>query len=116
MRLGAWPCRVVAGTLAHRLYGTDSISERHRHRFEFNNDYRERLQKAGMLVSGLNPERDLVEMIELPEHPFFIGVQFHPEFQSRPLHPQPIFKGFVAAALEHSRNGGRRAVVEESLA
>jgi len=116
MRLGAWPCRVVAGTLAHRLYGADSISERHRHRFEFNNDYRERFAAGGMVFSGINPERDLVEMVELPDHPFFIGVQFHPEFKSRPLHPQPIFRGFVAAALEHSRNGDRRRATEKSLA
>jgi len=104
MRLGAWPCRVIAGTLAHRLYGADHISERHRHRYEVNNDYRQRFQQAGLVISGVNPERDLVEMIELPEHPFFIGVQFHPEFKSRPLHPQPIFKGFVAAALAHARH------------
>jgi gamma-glutamyl-gamma-aminobutyrate hydrolase PuuD len=103
MRLGAWPCRVIAGTRAHRLYGTDHISERHRHRYEVNNDYRQRFQQAGLVISGVNPERDLVEMVELPEHPFFIGVQFHPEFKSRPLHPQPLFKGFVAAALEHAR-------------
>jgi CTP synthase len=116
MRLGAWPCRVVAGTLAHELYGTDAISERHRHRYEFNNDYRDAFQQAGMVVSGINPERDLVEMVELPDHPFFIGVQFHPEFKSRPLHPQPIFKGFVAAALAHSRNGDRREVRQKTLA
>jgi CTP synthase len=103
MRLGAWPCRVVAGTLAHRLYGADHISERHRHRYELNNDYRKTLADAGLVISGINPERDLVEMIELEGHPFFIGVQFHPEFKSRPLHPQPIFKGFVAAALAHAR-------------
>jgi CTP synthase len=116
MRLGAWPCRVIAGTLAHQLYGADAISERHRHRYEFNNDYRDAFQQAGMVVSGINPERDLVEMVELPEHPFFIGVQFHPEFKSRPLHPQPIFKGFVAAALAHSKNGDRRKVAEKTLA
>ncbi len=114
MRLGAWPCRVVAGTLAHRLYGTDKISERHRHRYEFNNDYRKRFQEAGMVVSGLNPERDLVEMIELPSHPFFIGVQFHPEFKSRPLHPQPIFKGFVAAAMEHARRARAERAAEKA--
>ncbi len=114
MRLGAWPCRVVAGTLAHRLFGTDAITERHRHRWEFNNAYRDVFQQAGMVVSGINPERDLVEMVELPDHPFFIGVQFHPEFKSRPLHPQPIFKGFVAAALVHSKNGGRSEVAEKT--
>jgi len=107
MRLGAWPCRVIAGTQAHEMYGTDSISERHRHRFEFNNEYRKQFEQAGMVVSGVNPERDLVEILELPGHPFFVGVQFHPEFKSRPLHPQPVFRGFVKAALAHSRNGGR---------
>ncbi len=107
MRLGAYACRLVPGTLAHRLYGCEQVSERHRHRYEFNNEYRARFVQAGMLLSGINPERDLVEIVELPDHPFFIGVQFHPEFKSRPLNPQPIFQGFVAAALAHSKNGGR---------
>ena len=99
MRLGAYPCRLREGTLAHRLYGSLDISERHRHRFEFNNDYRERLEAAGLVPSGVHPELDLVEIIEIPEHPFFVGVQFHPEFKSSPLAPHPIFRGFVAAAL-----------------
>ena len=114
MRLGAYPCRVIAGTKAHEMYGTDAISERHRHRFEFNNEYRAQFEAAGMVVSGINPERDLVEILELPEHPFFIGVQFHPEFKSRPLHPQPVFKGFVAAALARSKNGGRTQAAQET--
>jgi len=114
MRLGAWPCRVVAGTRAHAIYGADMISERHRHRFEFNNEYRRQFEQAGMVVSGINPEQDLVEILELPEHPFFVGVQFHPEFHSRPLHPQPVFKAFVAAALAHSRNGDRKTAPQES--
>jgi CTP synthase len=104
MRLGAYDCRVVEGTLAHGLYGTGAISERHRHRYEYNNDYFDRLQAAGLVASGMHPKLDLVEIVELPEHPFFIGVQFHPEFKSRPLHPHPIFRGFVKAAKEH-RNG-----------
>jgi CTP synthase len=109
MRLGANECRLVPGTLAQRLYRAATISERHRHRFEFNNEYRARFEKAGLTISGVNPERDLVEIIELAGHPFFIGVQFHPEFKSQPLHPHPIFDGFVAAALAHARAGGRTA-------
>ena len=106
MRLGSYACRVRPNTLAKRLYGVDLVQERHRHRYEFNNAYRAEFERAGMLVSGVNPERDLVEILELASHPFFLGVQFHPEFKSRPLAPQPLFDGFVAAAREHS---GRRA-------
>ncbi len=108
MRLGAYPCRVRSGTLAHRLYGTELVSERHRHRYEFNNDYADRLARAGLIASGVHPELGLVEMIELEGHPFFIGVQYHPEFKSSPLHPHPIFRGFAAAALAFrtGRNDG----------
>ncbi|MBL8857041.1 MAG: CTP synthase [Planctomycetes bacterium] len=116
MRLGAFRCALEQDTLAHRLYGSTMISERHRHRYEFNNDYRAIFESSKMKLSGLNPERNLVEIVELPEHPFFIGVQFHPEFKSTPLIPQPIFKGFVAAALAHSRNGGRERVRERNHA
>jgi len=98
MRLGAYACRVKPGTLAHRLYGKDDISERHRHRYEYNNEYREALVSGGLIASGVNPDLDLVEIVELPSHPFFVGVQFHPEFKSQPLHPHPVFRGFVAAA------------------
>ena len=115
MRLGAFGCEVARGSLAHELYGKDRISERHRHRFEFNNDYRERFEAGGMGLSGRNPERDLVEMVELGGHPFFIGVQFHPEFKSGPLRPHPIFRGFVAAALTHSRNGHTQRVPQKSM-
>ncbi|MBI5362924.1 MAG: CTP synthase [Planctomycetes bacterium] len=110
MRLGSFPCRIDRGTLAHRLYGAETIHERHRHRFEFNNAYRALFQNSHMKLSGLNPERDLVEIVELPEHPFFVGVQFHPEFQSGPLRAHPVFRGFVAAALAHAKNGGRGRV------
>jgi len=116
MRLGAYRCAVEPGTLAHKLYGSTMISERHRHRYEFNNDYREIFQASKMKISGVNPERNLVEIVELPEHPFFVGVQFHPEFKSAPLAPQPIFKGFVAAALARSKNGGPQRVRERNLA
>tara|TARA_R110002126_G_scaffold27665_2_gene92790 strand:+ start:16140 stop:17798 length:1659 start_codon:yes stop_codon:yes gene_type:complete len=103
MRLGAYDCELVPGTLAHNLYRADAISERHRHRFEFNNAYRKAFEDSPMVVSGRNPKRDLVEIVELPEHPFFIGVQFHPEFKSRPLTPHPVFHGFVAAAQALAR-------------
>ena len=101
MRLGAYPCRITPGTLAAKIYGSDEISERHRHRFEVNNDYRERLTEKGMIQSGVSPDGKLVEMVEVPEHPFFIGVQFHPEFRSRPLKPHPLFSAFIAAAAEN---------------
>ncbi|MHC4829862.1 MAG: CTP synthase [Planctomycetota bacterium] len=98
-RLGAYPCKLVAGSLAQEVYGEDSISERHRHRYEFNNRYREGFEAAGMKFGGLSPDEQLVEMVEIPGHPFFIASQFHPEFKSRPTRPHPLFSGFVAAAL-----------------
>ena len=109
MRLGAYACRLEEGTLARELYGQETISERHRHRFEFNNAYREAFESSPMRLAGLNPDRDLVEIVELPDHPFFMGVQYHPEFQSRPLEPQPIFRGFVAAALARATAQGDAA-------
>jgi len=114
MRLGAYECRLEPGTLAHELYGQDVIHERHRHRFEFNNDYRERFAKAGLRPSGSHPELDLVEIVEQPAHPFFIGVQFHPEFKSSPLKPHPLFRGFVGACLEHAKNPGKKNLVAQS--
>ncbi|WKZ57994.1 MAG: CTP synthase [Bdellovibrionota bacterium] len=100
MRLGAYPCSLKKSSLARKLYGKDEISERHRHRFEVNNDYREALEKAGLIFSGLSPDKKLVEVIELKDHPWFIGVQFHPEFKSTPRSPHPLFAGFVRAAME----------------
>ncbi|NQV89128.1 MAG: CTP synthase [Parcubacteria group bacterium] len=100
MRLGAYDCELVPGTIAGKAYGVKSVSERHRHRYEFNNDYTEALEERGMKISGVNPQTGLVEIIELTDHPFFVGVQFHPEFKSRPLRPHPIFKAFVKAALD----------------
>ena len=100
MRLGAYPCHLSKGSLAHSIYGADDISERHRHRYEFNDAFRKPMEKAGMKVSGVNPDSGLVEIVELPSHPFFIAVQFHPEYKSTPEHPQPIFVRFVQAALE----------------
>jgi CTP synthase len=99
MRLGAYPCQLVPGTLAHAAYGKDLIQERHRHRYEFNNDYRDRLAEHGMRMAGFCPGRDLVEIVELVDHPWFVGVQFHPEFLSRPVRPHPLFREFVAASL-----------------
>ncbi|MFT3840919.1 MAG: CTP synthase [Myxococcaceae bacterium] len=100
MRLGSYRCALKPSSLAHRLYARDEISERHRHRFEVNNQYRQRLSEAGMVFSGLNPELDLVEMIELEGHPHFVGCQFHPEFQSKPFAPHPLFSGFVRASMQ----------------
>ncbi|HZZ84170.1 MAG TPA: CTP synthase [Anaeromyxobacteraceae bacterium] len=99
MRLGAYPCKLLAGTKARELYGVENVQERHRHRYEFNNDYRAQFEAAGMVFSGLNTELGLVEMIELPGHPHFVGCQFHPEFKSKPFRPHPLFAGFVAAAV-----------------
>ena len=110
MRLGAYPCHIAPGTLAERVYGTTRISERHRHRFEVNNAYRERMQAAGLVFCGTSPNADLVEMLELPDHPFFIASQFHPEFQSRPNRAHPLFRGFIGAAVgrrEARREGAR---------
>jgi CTP synthase len=100
MRLGAYPCVIAAGTLAADAYGVTDITERHRHRYEFANDYRDQLTAAGLVLSGTSPDRRLVELIELRDHPFFIGCQFHPEFKSRPAAPHPLFARFVRAALE----------------
>ncbi len=100
MRLGAYLCSLSQGTLAHKLYGADEINERHRHRFEFNNAYRKQYQEKGLVFSGLHKALDLVEMIELPGHPFFLGCQFHPEFKSKPFAPHPLFAGFIKAAVE----------------
>lgn len=99
MRLGAYTCWLVKGSLGAKLYGTQMISERHRHRYEVNNKYRKILEQKGLVLAGHNPKHDLIEMIELPNHKFFIGSQFHPEFKSRPLHPHPLFVGLVKAAL-----------------
>ena len=101
LRLGSYPCEIQKGTGMEKCYGTNHINERHRHRYEFNNAYRESLQQAGLTLSGLSPDGRLVEAVELSEHPFFIGVQYHPEFKSRPNKSHPLFQGFVNAACEH---------------
>lgn len=100
MRLGAYDCVLACGSKVQKAYGQEKISERHRHRYEFNNQYREPLEKAGLKVAGINPESNLVEIVELENHPFFVGVQFHPEFKSRPMRPHPLFREFVRAACK----------------
>jgi CTP synthase len=103
LRLGGYDCELADGSLAEKLYGIKQARERHRHRYEFNNDFVEQFERAGMRFSGVNRERNLMEIMELPSHPFFLGVQFHPEFSSRPDQPHPVFLGFVSAALRHGR-------------
>ena len=100
MRLGAYPCKLINGTKAYGAYGTGDIMERHRHRYEFNIDYLETLKSHGMVASGTSPEGDLVEIVELVEHPWFVACQFHPEFKSRPKDPHPLFRDFVGAVVE----------------
>ena len=102
MRLGAYPCAVKEGSLAFAAYGKKQISERHRHRYEFNNAYREALEKAGLVFSGVSPDGTLVEIVELQDHPWFLGCQFHPEFKSNPMNPHPLFRDFIKAAKKHS--------------
>lgn len=101
MRLGAYPCSLSKGTFAHRAYGSLDVSERHRHRYEFNNAFREVLISKGLVISGVYKEGDLVEIVEVADHPWFLACQFHPEFKSKPLNPHPLFRTFIAAALEH---------------
>jgi CTP synthase len=103
MRLGAYPCRLVPDTFAFNAYKQENISERHRHRYEFNNTYRERLEKAGLIISGASPDHELVEIVELTDHPWYLGCQFHPEFKSRPMDPHPLFKAFVRASLKNAK-------------
>ena len=117
MRLGVYPCRLLPNSLAMRVYGDPVIYERHRHRYEVNNEYRPLLERHGMVFSGVSPDNRLVEMVELPDHPFFLAGQFHPEFKSRPNRPHPVFVGLVRAALEYRarRGEGAHAVIEPSV-
>lgn len=109
MRLGAWPCKLLEGTLARKIYNADIVHERHRHRYEFNNAYRKIFEEHGMRFSGTSPDGKLVEIMELPRHPWFITVQFHPEFRSTPIKPHPLFVSFVAAAIERKEKQSRRS-------
>jgi CTP synthase len=115
MRLGAYPCEIQPGTLAYKIYGSTQISERHRHRYEFNNVYLEQYVQNGMVASGCNPQTGLVEIIELPDHPFFIGCQYHPELKSTVEQPHPLFVHFVAAArhFNEQRLGIRNTVTHK---
>ena len=99
MRLGAYDCELKKGTKSFQAYGKEKISERHRHRYELNNKFRKILEEKGMIIAGINPEKDLVEIIELKDHPFFVATQFHPEYKSRPLIPHPLFKEFIRASI-----------------
>jgi len=105
LRLGAYPCVLKEETNAYRAYGVKEISERHRHRYEFNNDYRQQLEMAGLLISGTSPDNNLVEIVELKDHPWFLGCQFHPEFKSKPMKPHPLFRDFISAALAYKQKG-----------
>lgn len=107
LRLGAYPCIITAGTIMEKCYKADYISERHRHRYEFNNDYRQILKSKGLILSGLSPDENLVETVELKEHPFYVGVQYHPEFKSRPNKAHPLFRGFIKAALDNVERKGQ---------
>jgi len=116
MRLGAHPARLTPGSRAAQCYGTTEISERHRHRYEFNNAYRSPFAKAGMVVTGTSPDGSLVEIVEIPEHPWFVAVQFHPEFKSQPTRPHPLFAGFVGAAVQRRLTRAERAKLEPTPA
>ena len=101
MRLGLYPCKLNEGTKAREIYGEDLIYERHRHRYEFNNTFRQKLQDSGIILAGLSPDERLVEIVEIKDHPWFVGVQFHPEFKSRPNRPHKLFQDFIKASLEN---------------
>ena len=103
MRLGSWDCQLQKGSITAKVYGKDLVKERHRHRYEFNNDYREQIEVAGMKATGINPETGLVEIVEIPTHPWFVGVQYHPEYKSTVANPHPLFVAFVKAALKYSK-------------
>ena len=116
MRLGAWPCRLEPGSFAAAAYGSLEISERHRHRYEFNGEYEQRLTSAGLRISGRTPDRMYVEIVEAPDHPWFLGCQFHPEFKSKPLAPHPLFAAFVGAAVRHRKGSDRPAAAHGATA
>jgi CTP synthase len=115
MRLGAYPCKLIAGSKAHTAYGVDEVRERHRHRYEFNNAYREPLAAFGLVASGTSPDGELVEVCEIRDHPFMVGTQFHPEFRSRPDRPHPLFRELVRAARERVAAKAGSASVEEAV-
>jgi CTP synthase len=108
MRLGAYSCRIENNSMASKAYQKEEISERHRHRYEFNNDFLDRLKEAGMVISGTSPNGELVEIVEIGDHPWFLGCQFHPEFKSRPMEPHPLFRDFIGASLKNSQDRNRQ--------
>ena len=112
MRLGTYPCKLNKDSLASRIYGEEVIYERHRHRYEVNNKYRDSLEKNGLKIGGLSPDNNLVEMIEIPDHPFFIATQFHPEFKSRPWSPAPLFNEFVKSSIQNITKKSDNIVTE----
>jgi CTP synthase len=114
MRLGTWPTKIGQGTLAEKIYGQPDVMERHRHRYEFNMKYRDRMDAKGFVVSGTSPDGTLAELIELRDHPYFIGCQYHPEFQSKPNKPHPLFKGFVEACLAHESSASFQVAGQET--
>jgi CTP synthase len=115
MRLGKYPCRLVSGTIAHDAYAVAEVDERHRHRFEVNNRYRDRLEEAGLVASGISPDRVLVEISEVRGHPFMVGVQFHPEFRSRPNRPHPLFRAFMGVAKDTMREGAQPPLISAEV-
>ena len=102
LRLGAYPCKIIPETFAAAAYRQEEISERHRHRFEFNPKFRQELEEKGLVVSGVSPDNNLVEIVEVADHPWFLGCQFHPEFKSQPMNPHPLFREFIRAALKQA--------------
>jgi len=112
-RLGAWACKLENGSLAQQAYGQTEISERHRHRYEFNREYESTLTAGGMRITGSTPDGTYVEIVEIPSHPFFLGCQFHPEFKSKPLEPHPLFAAFVQAAYERRTRRQKKRMSEE---
>jgi CTP synthase len=112
MRLGAYPCEITKGSLAHHIYGTTHVSERHRHRYEYNNSYLDQFESNGMIASGINPDTCLVEIMEIPSHPFFIGVQYHPELKSTVEKPAPLFVHFISAEKKYN---DQRSLVKSPL-
>ena len=106
MRLGRYPCMLDIRSKSYALYGEELIYERHRHRYEFNNDFREEMERSGLLLAGISPDKHIVEMVEIPDHPWFVACQFHPEFKSRPNRPHPLFAGLVAAAVKKKEEKG----------
>jgi CTP synthase len=113
MRLGTWPTKILPGTLAEKIYGDTEVTERHRHRYEFNMKYRDRMNAKGFVISGTSPDGTLAELIELRDHPYFVGCQYHPEFQSKPNKPHPLFKGFIQASLAHSADRAPRVAGDQ---